>query len=187
MLSPEVAPLSAFKMEKMALAKLESWFPNALTSPQAIDVHETWELLKDRDKFDIRVVDLPDGIEGRTWPDRRVELSERTYKGLCRGERRPRFTTIHECWHAWVHSSQIRQMIESTNCLVLNRRSDIPTYKNPEWQANGLASAFLMPSAAIKILQRSQPITVSLLVETFNVSSAAAKVRLEVLTKLEIM
>jgi hypothetical protein len=187
MLSPKVKPLSAIEIERIAHNKLGQLFPDSLRTPQAIDVLETWELLKDLDGFDIRVVDLPDGIEGRTWPDRRVELSTRTYIGLCQGEHRPRFTTIHECWHAWQHSKQIRQMIESTNCLVLNRRSEIPAYLNPEWQANSLAAAFLMPAAAILVLRRTHKLTVSLLVETFNVSPKAASVRLEVLTKLKML
>ena len=187
MLSPKVSPLSTRQIESMAERKLLELFPEVLLMPQAIDVLETWELLKDRFEFDIQVVDLPHGIEGRTWPDRRVELSSPTYIGLCNAEHRPRFTTIHECWHAWVHSQQIKQMIKSTNSLVLNHRSDIPAYMNPEWQANSLAGAFLMPSAAIRILGRSQAITVSLLVETFNVSHKAASVRMEVLTKLGIL
>jgi hypothetical protein len=187
-LVPKVRGMSYREAELHALNKLKELYPQRLYVPGAVDVVETFELLQDKYEFSVSVAQLPPGIEGRTWPDGRVEISEPTYCGALNGNARARFTVAHECMHAWFHAFQIQQVLESGQTLVLNRRSNIPTYCDPEWQANALAAAFLMPLTAIKVLHNSYgPPTVATIMETFEVSRPAAQTRLEIIAKKGFM
>ena len=49
------------------------------------------------------VDELSDGVEGITWPDGRVMLSEKTYCDAVDGNGRARFTVAHEIAHALHH------------------------------------------------------------------------------------
>lgn len=184
MFVPAVKPMSYASIEIEAQSKLTELFPDRdLTDLEPIDVLETWELLSEKFEFQTSVCDLPPGVEGRTWPDGRVQLSSETYAGVVMNEGRPRFTTIHECMHAWYHSKQISDVLESGS-LTLNRRKDIPAYKDPEWQANALTGAFLMPRDAIVEMQKVRGyLDHNDLQECFNVSYTAALTRLSVLRK----
>ena len=77
-------------------------------------------------------------------------------------EARLRFTQMHECAHQVLHANYFRRLgdkdtnshtlcrrdeIENNNAKALSQWSDIDRM---EWQANYLASAFLMPAATVR-------------------------------------
>jgi hypothetical protein len=180
---PRVKGMSYLQIELEACKHRERLFPGTIALPRPVDVEQTWEILGD--EFCTLISDsLPDGIEGRTWPDGRVEISETTYLRMLRNDPRSRFTVIHECAHAILHVHQIKRVIESSSKLTLNRRQDIPSYEDPEWQANAFTGAFLMPRDACVYLQRkSGYLTPHQLMEAFCVSYTAASRRIEVLMR----
>ncbi len=183
-LVPEVAPMSYQDAERLSTARIRKHFPELLIAPGPLDVVEVFELLQDEYGMAVSVSSsLPDGVEGRTWPSGLVELSETTYAGAVNNEPRPRFTVIHECNHAWHHAHQIKNVLESGTTLRLNRRSNIPSYRDPEWQANALTGAMLMPISALQILKDKRQLNVHAVQDTFNVSYQAAKTRLAVIQR----
>lgn len=181
---PAVNGMSYREIEYEAEKKLQQRCPQLLSHPGPIDVNNIWEDLEEIDGCRPCVEQLPDGIEGRTWPDGRVELDESTYLLMLRNDPRARFTVIHECAHAWLHQKQIQSVLAKSGQLTLNRRSNIPAFKDPEWQANAMAGAFLMPRQALKILEKSQNgLYAEKLQRTFLVSYSAASIRLAVVRK----
>lgn len=182
-LVPQVLPMSYRDAESHSIARLRRHFPRLLSQPGQVNVLDTWELLRDEYDIDNSVTVLPDGVEGRTWPDNRVEISEATYIGAVHDEVRPRFTIVHECNHAWHHASQIRCVLESGSTLHLNRSSSIPPYRNPEWQADALTGAYLMPLPALRILAEKNVLTPCLLQDVFTVSYTAASTRIGIVTR----
>ncbi len=180
---PRVKGMSYHQIELAAYEYKRKLFPDAFALPRPVDVEQTWEILGDT--FFTLVSDtLPYGIEGRTWPDGKVEISETTYVRMLSNDPRSRFTVIHECAHAILHVHQIKRVIESSSKLTLNRRQDIPSYQDPEWQANAFTGAFLMPREACLELQRkSGVLTPEKIMEAFCVSYTAASRRIEVLMR----
>lgn len=181
---PSVTPMSYRDTERVAEKQLLAMFPERLETPGIIDVIETWELLGDTETFTASVCELPPGVEGRTWPDGRVELAETTYVSACNGDTRARFTVAHECAHAWQHAEQIKSVLESGKGLRLNRRQEIPAYCDPEWQADAIAAAYLMPRVALKKIEAAgQRLSPHVLQETFQVSYTAACKRIRIIRK----
>lgn len=73
------------------------------------------------------------------------KIRESVYIGACNGNGRDRFTIAHELGHFFLHS----------NVTLTLAREDaipkhIPSYCDPEWQANTFASEFLMPHDMIQ-------------------------------------
>jgi Zn-dependent peptidase ImmA (M78 family) len=130
--------------------------------------------------LDVGVEDLAPGDEGITYPDGRVILSESTYRGMVAGNPRDRFTTIHEGYHGIQHAHQLQHRLVHSK-LVLHRRQSIPTFRDPEWQANAFASVTLMPTEMVcevirPVKECYRPIIVQ---KTFCVSAQSAAYRLK--------
>ncbi len=180
---PRVKGLSYREIEALADEHRERLFPGTLSLPKPVNVEHVWETIGDT--FDTLVSDsLPEGIEGRTWPNGRVEISEATFLGMRRNDPRSRFTVIHECAHAILHVHQIQKVLESLGTVTLNRRADIPAYQDPEWQANAYTGSYLMPRAACyELLRDERSFNPNLLMQTFCVSYTAACTRIEVLMR----
>lgn len=180
---PRVKGMSYREIEVLANKHREGIFPRTLTLPKPVDVEQVWETIGDT--FVTVVSDsLPEGIEGRTWPNGIVEISEATFHGMRRNDPRSRFTVIHECAHAILHVDQIKKVLESRGAVTLNRREDIPAYQDPEWQANAFAASYLMPREACYELHRNERhFNPHLLMEAFCVSYTAACRRIEVLMR----
>lgn len=71
-----------------------------------------------------------------------LTIREDVYMRASTGVGRDRFTLAHEIGHYCLHSDN----------MVLSRAEPgqiIPTYRNPEWQANTFASYFMMPRRLI--------------------------------------
>ena len=126
--------------------------------------------------------ELPPGHEGLTEPPGSVLLAGHVYEAMLDGQPRARFTPVHEGAHAIVHLPTLRKL----NCrlvegvgLTLYRREDLPSYADPEWQANRIAGAILMPKYPVQMLVEKYGHDASALEEIFQVSRAAAEVRLD--------
>jgi hypothetical protein len=182
---PEVRPLSRREIEDEALAVISRLYPKLLRKPGRFPVLDFWDRLKDDYGLEPAVEHLSDGVEGITWPDGRVVLSEETYRGAHNGEGRPRYTVPHECFHGIKHRDQIRSALVDAGEIVLYRRHLVKPFRDPEWQANAFSSAILMPACMVaKVLSNTPKVLViSRMMEEFGVSRRAAEVRLDVLER----
>ena len=177
---PCVASKTKRQIEDEAEAFLARHMPERLVVPGKTDVIEAFELLGDVYDLKPGVAELSDGVEGMTWPDGRVQVSEETYSRALQGHGRARFTIVHETYHGLYHRDQIKRVLIDEGELVLFRRSDIPVMVDPEWQANIFAGALLMPRAMVRqvIKEASGSCEITDMIYYFGVSPAAAKVRL---------
>lgn len=183
-LVPIVAPMSRLAIEREARLVIIRFGPALLKKPGRFPVLKLFDALSDDPyRLDPGVELLSDGVEGMTYPDGRVLLSEETYRGAHQEHGRPRFTVPHECYHGMKHGRQIRRALADVGELVVCRRGNIPAFRNPEWQADAFAGAVLMPEEMVRLLAKEQ--RRALLTETmaaeFGVSVRAAEVRLSVL------
>jgi hypothetical protein len=178
---PTVRPLSKNDIEGSAGRMVQRFFPELLRSPGPFPVLPFFDLiLVEEFGLDTGVEELSDGVEGMTWPDGRVLLSPDTYRLAAAGNGRARFTTMHESFHGIEHHKQIRRVLRNTREIVLYRRSTVPSYLDPEWQANMFAAAAMMPASMV--IQLSKKVSTDVLLEkmseVFQVSNAAAQVRI---------
>ena len=76
-------------------------------------------------------------------------------------------------------------MNEKTEYLHRQERTELKPYEDPEWQANNLASALLMPKPALAALKKKlgRSLTAHDLMGAFTVSYAAAQARLSNIQK----
>lgn len=175
---PGVAPLSGNDIEKIAERELQTFSPERITIPGPVNVIGYFDSLEDRG-LDPGVQVLEYGTEGITFPTGRVILNESTYVSAVAGDGRARFTVVHEAFHGICHVKQLRSQLVHCN-LKLTRQTDLPAYRNPEWQANTFASAFLMPRLAVSAMAaglRGRQLAETI-ADTFNVSFRAAEVRM---------
>lgn len=75
--------------------------------------------------------------------DNTLSIRQDVYVAACNDDPRHRFTIAHELGHYFMHD-------DITAFSRCERNEIIPTYRNPEWQANVFAAALLMPSELIK-------------------------------------
>ncbi|HEY3966570.1 MAG TPA: ImmA/IrrE family metallo-endopeptidase [Planctomycetaceae bacterium] len=180
-------PRSNAQIERIATDFLRRVSPRSLRLPLKLDVLDIFERLEDA-PFNLNpgVKDLAPGVEGMTYSDGRIEITEATYRGLVRGEGRPRFTVMHEIAHAIMHMKQMLKM-PFVETQVLQRRSLKP-FEDPEWQANVFASAALMPAEMVRLIASRNNWPVARpdeVVSVFGVSLPAAEVRLKKLGLLK--
>jgi hypothetical protein len=177
---PAVAPQTRQQINADALAIIAQMYPDLLETPAPFPVLDFFDRLKDDFGLDPGVEPLGDGVEGMTWPDGRVLVSEETYRDAFRGVGRARFTIPHEGYHGIRHRHQIRHCLVHKGQLVLYRQQQLEAFRNPEWQANEFAAAVLMPEPAVRILVNgcAAHLRVSRMMQVFQVSRQAAEIRL---------
>lgn len=64
-----------------------------------------------------------------------IIVRESVYKGAAHGLSRDRFTLCHEIGHYFLHRPEIMSFA----------RGEVPTYRDPEWQANTFAGELMAP------------------------------------------
>lgn len=137
------------------------------------------------------VIALEDS-EGYTHYDHQRDVmeilaSEQTYDRLEVGHPRAGYFVAHELGHCVLHTDQLvrlAQMPTQQQAAFHRGRADHKPYEDTEWQANGFASALLMPAHGISALERPQNrITACHVAEHFGVSEEAAGYRLELYQK----
>jgi len=95
--------------------------------------------LEDEFNFEICTVEELGSCEGLTTPDENlIQIREDVYDKAVTGDGRARFTIAHELGHFFLH-------ISSSLSFHRNDKDDIPTYMDPEWQANKFATELLIP------------------------------------------
>jgi hypothetical protein len=184
-----VSPLSRKDIEADATTILGRFVPSLLREPGPFDVvHFFDHTLRDVYKLDTAVQHLEDGVEGQAWPDGRVFVSENTYNMACLKDGRGRYTIAHECYHGIKHRSQIRNVLVHTGQATLYRRHSLPAYRDPEWQADYFAACVLMPAPMVGLLANrvANGQIVQSIVETFQVSWTAARIRAEQVLALKV-
>lgn len=182
---PRVPGMGHRDAERIAAKVVRDFRPHLLTEPQEFPVAEFFEYhLVERYGLNTGVADLPMGIEGVTKPDGTIRIAAHVYDQLLDGiPGRPRFTPLHESVHGLVHLPTLRQLevelIESTmDEPRLYRRSELRPFEDPEWQANRVAEAILMPSQSVQaVLARYGP-NPHALMGVFKVSFTAADTRI---------
>lgn len=177
---PRVASKSKKQIEEEAKKLLKKHYPELLCKPGKFDVLDFWEMLQDEYDLIPGVDTLSDGVEGMTWPDGRVFVSEETYRGVINHNGRARFTMCHEAYHGIFHRMQIQNVLIDTGELALYRRTDLPPYCDPEWQANTFAASLLMPWETVAmVLAEAKDKSLEDMMYYFKVSSSAAKIRIK--------
>ncbi|WP_162235309.1 ImmA/IrrE family metallo-endopeptidase [Sphingomonas sp. Leaf10] len=159
-----VAPLSKAKIEEYAVQ---------VRRTLGYDDHQAVEMLK------LIELQLPDALEG-FWYDivpnselgdaeattsmneRCIRISERCYRALSDGHLRYQFTLAHELGHLLLHTGRRVELA----------RGAVKPYRDPEWQADCFAAAFLAPADSVRRCLSADEISAR-----FKITKAAATVR----------
>lgn len=95
----------------------------------------------------------------------KIQIREDVYEGAYFGRGRDRFTIMHEVWH---YLTLYNHAVGFARCAP---GEEIPTYCDPEWQANVFAGEFLMDSNIIRNMSVEQ------IAEECGVSYQAARIQ----------
>nr|DAY97256.1 MAG TPA: IrrE protein [Caudoviricetes sp.] len=102
---------------------------------------------------------------GLTIPEtNEIKIREDVYEGAFNGNGRDRLTIMHEIFHFIFHRGN--NIIRHYGFARMEKK--LPAYRNPEWQANAFAGAFLMDEETIKNL------TISEIMDKYGVTYSAA-------------
>lgn len=188
-------PMSFERVEKSAHNTVEVLFPVDASEGDSIDIiacledgEETARRLglKDPIVFVPFEWERPDQEEARvSWTGEafKVELRQDVVDRARAGEGRDRFTAAHELAHVVLHGELLKSARRPHLFRDIGkmRPQDLKPYKDPEWQANSWASAFLMPYEGAKRFLGRQSFRFELtdFCENFGVSHQAANIRLE--------
>jgi hypothetical protein len=188
---PRMPPMSGAEAERWAEQIVRRFRPDLLERPGEFPSHEFYEYhLVEEYGLNTGVAELPFGVEGITYPNGKVRIATHVYEALCDGDvGRAKLTPVHESIHGIVHLRMLRSLgchlIEGDGLQgVLHRREDLKVYEDPEWQANRIAGAVLMPRQAMRTLIRECGADVQAVVGRFGVSRAAADLRLKQLANM---
>jgi len=196
---PIVAPLSRKQIEEDARVFLKK-FSSALKYPSSVDVEKIYEIILPKiiDGLNTGYVDLSKigpNVMGYTDASKKVsyvdiklyELSIERPRSV--EARRFRATVAHEIGHCFYHIHQLETFKSFSGnedgVFLRAYRSEIPAYRDPEWQAWEYASALLMPSQHVFTLL-SQGKDIYELAEIFDVNPAFVKARIKKLKKIKI-
>ncbi len=196
---PVVAPLSRAKIENDTLNFTKRYMPDSITSPQEIDIEYIFELIIPEIKpgLDTKYVDLSylgSEVMGYTDAQKKeccihIELFKAAERAPTSPEaRRFRATVAHEISHCLYHYSYLRTFKSYCSAngknTLMRKRSDIPAYKDPEWQAWEQAGALLMPKPCIEKLM-AEGASIYDIADVFNVNPIFVEGRITKLNKLK--
>lgn len=175
---PKVPPRKGVDIDREAYRILCHLFPHPQNAfqPQAfINLLEHGGL--EKLKLTYGVVNLAYGEEAKYDPvEREIMLSEETFYALKMDVPRARFTLAHELGHATLHGDFLKGSLQGRVPQKLYKRTTLPAFRDPEWQANRFAGAFLMPdSMMMKCLREGCSLTK--IAQYFGVSIQAAQIR----------
>ncbi len=180
---------SLSEIERKSEQLLALWQPGCLENSQPVDLPGTLdEFLWDQYEFRLAVEDrVPAPYRALTdFRTRTLHLSARDYAG-CKNDRRAcRFVVAHELGHIALHENEAR-----SGSLALRRAEALKTgaeddeWMDPEWQADGFASAVLMPRNPLLSLvpadigKAGERIPTKKIAETFCVPESIVTPRVE--------
>jgi len=153
-------PRSGRELERLALKIVKVFQPEILAEPGPFDIERFFDCELEaitKVKTDYRA--LPNGIHGYTDSATMesvisTELMEDVSQLFF-----ARSTMSHEVGHAVIHVPEFRlkkailtsiHNAQHDATLRMHRESDVPVFKNPEWQAWRFAGALLVPEVSIK-------------------------------------
>lgn len=178
-LVPKVPPKRGVEIDEIARQALYKAFShpqNALQPFAFINFFEQGGLT--RLGLNYGVSALPYGEEGTFDPaENCIILSESTYEALMDDVPRARFTLAHEMGHAILHGAFLRVALEGRTPQRKFKRTSLPAYLDPEWQANRFAGGFLMPTSAVRRCIK-EGMTDAKIAQYFRVSLDAARTRI---------
>ncbi|MEM2493681.1 MAG: ImmA/IrrE family metallo-endopeptidase [Nitrososphaerota archaeon] len=188
---PRVPGIGHLQAERLGLRIVRDYRADLLVRPIPFPVEDFFEFyLFERYRLRTGPADLPPWIEGITYPDGTICISASTYEALYKGHPRARFTAVHEAVHGILHRPFLqhlqREWVDGRH-ITLYRRHELPPYTDPEWQANRIAEAILMPLPVVLDLIRQHGPDPWRLAVTFNVSYSAARVRISHLRRLGLI
>jgi hypothetical protein len=176
---PVVRPLSRRKIELLAENFLSKVQPECLQVPTPFDVERCLDVVLPSSGYQPDLLELGPGVEGLTDPIHKlVRIPPQVYEKMVTGKGRARFTVTHEVGHVVLHAKQVREIMVNYGTDGLKRRSDIESYRDPEWQANAFAAAVLMPESAVRAIL-AEGGGVGKIARTLKVSVMAAEIRLK--------
>lgn len=177
-----VSPLSRVKIEQRALDFLRHDHPELIAKPgwyPAEALFDGPEL--ENHGFTYAVTDFPPGCEGITdFISKECVLATSVYNQLKLQLPRARASAIHEFSHVLLHSNQINYAIQEGRSIVKMERSTLPSYIDPEWQANYMTAALMMPLPHMIELVSTGVTDPGIVMKLFGVSRQAAEIRLKV-------
>ena len=186
----KVSPLSKVNLELKANDFLNNANPSHLKNAGIINVLELLDVyLPKVYEYRVQLIgsDKSVQLEGAVIPEKKkILLPEQVYNGIAENNPRCLFTGAHEIAHVILHSNQLknRALIDLiTNGF--NRKEDIKPYEDPEWQANYMAGAILMPLATLepivhdfKLKKMSNNQIINRLSLIYGASNQAVEIRL---------
>lgn len=105
---------------------------------------------------------------GLTYPEKKIiKLRNDVYDRAVDGSGRDRLTAAHELFHLLQHGN------ESISFARLGSESEIPAYRDPEWQADAFGGELLAPLSRIKGMSEAE------VAVKFGVSVKAARTQLK--------
>lgn len=123
-----------------------------------------WVLGDPNNDFDYEIVpvsEMKDTYGTTNTASNIMRIREDVYEGAVRGIPRDRFTLCHELGHFLLHQPK----------YVSFARGDIPTYCQPEWQANTFAAELMAPYNLVKDM------SVDEIAQKCGMSKAAANIQ----------
>ena len=182
-------PLSRVDLEREGRRIMEDFAPERLRQPGKTDVErliDTYLLKKFGWSLDVQSALPPNILAFSDFERKLIVMGADSHERLLQDSPRDRFTGAHEFSHVHLHQDIMTGLMvnfsKSDNHLFRKQRSEIPAYKDPEWQANYLAGCILMPGVHIKNLILTTPNEYELInavVEIFKVSVQAAEIRIK--------
>lgn len=185
---PSVPPMSCEDAEKWGEKIVRGFRPELFLRPGPFPVPEFFEFhLVEKYHIKTGPADLPPGVEGVTSPDGTIQLAGDVYDAMFMDNPRARFAAAHEGAHGIVHLPTLRRL----NCKLIEgsspslyRRQELPAYRDPEWQANRIAAAVLVPVESLRALTARFGKDLDAVVQVFLVSWTTAQRRLLELERL---
>ena len=184
---------SGLEIDKIAQRVLSQFQPAAINEPQVVNVEAIFELglpslgiEPDYQRLERR------GIQGYTDSKNMVCVVSTELADDPNAAAYFRSTVAHEIGHAVLHIPEYRRRRQTivseqpTNEAILHRLPDtqIPVYRNPEWQAHRFAGGLLMPEAAVRKAIMENRGNYTVLSTLFNVTPAFVRSRLKGLKML---
>lgn len=132
-----------------------------------VDIVKVFESLPDYGvDIEIDAIEDMDNKHGQTYPAKpKIVIREDIYERACEGHGRDRLTIAHEIGHLFLHGT------DKISLARVEKEYAVPTWCDPEWQANAFAGELLAPFRFIKDL------SISDIQVKYGVSATAAKVQ----------
>lgn len=190
----KVKPLRAITLDDRGALSRARLAPN--TAPdQCIDMLQVFEAL------DGLVIPLPGGrghatlkqdVQGlptrcmaRTYYDDAnrqviIQLDNKTYAGLRRGEGWARFTLPHEIGHAREHLAELVELTELPHAEIALTRANPQhrVFEDSEWQSDRFAAAFLAPDEGLAMLHRCGRLAEEHVMRVYGMARSTARYRI---------